>query len=141
MLDTISRSLHSYRVELYLPDNDCFGDTVPDIEEWVRDACRVLVALTGGATRMAPATGMWLNKELNILIEETTHVVYSYFDARDVEQTFRRVRTFLCEFGRQTGQQSVAVEFAGKMLFISDFEDRSPHRSRNEVSALPLLAS
>jgi hypothetical protein len=117
-----SSSLHAYRFTFYLPDRNCFGEPIADIELWVREAAYILTTITGGATRLAPAVGMWLNKTEGQLIEETTHIVYTIFDPQAFLNSAHLVRDFIQRFGRETMQQCVVVEFADKLHFVSAFE-------------------
>jgi hypothetical protein len=122
-----SSSLHAHRFTLYLPDRDCLGEPVADIEKWVMEATYILCAIAGGATRVAPASGMWLNKEEGKLIVETTHILYVIYEPVQFERDFFLIRDFICRFGRETAQQSIAVELGGKMHFITDFGSSSQH--------------
>jgi hypothetical protein len=126
-----STSIYAHRFTFYLPERNCFGETIADIELWVREAAYVLTTITGGATRLAPAVGMWFNKTEAQLIEETTHIVYTCFEPIEFLKNAHIVRDFIQRFARETMQDSVAVEFGGKMHFITDFE---PVRAKPQLT-------
>jgi len=89
----------------------------------VREGLYVLTTINGGATRLAPAKGMWFNKTEGLLIEESTHLIYSVIDPAEFSKSTHLVRNFIHSFGRETMQESVAVEFGSKMHFITNFEN------------------
>lgn len=118
-----SYSKFAYRFSIYLPEQNCFGEKIEDIEQWVREGLYVLSTISGGATRLAPAKGMWFNKTEGLLIEEVTHLIYSVIDPMEFSKSTHLVRDFIHSFGRETMQESVVVEFGGKMYFITNFEN------------------
>jgi hypothetical protein len=118
-----SYSIFAYRFSIYLPEQNCFGEKIDDIEQWVREGLYVLTTISGGATRLAPTQGMWFNKTEGLLIEEVTHLIYSVIDLAEFSKSTHLVRDFIHSFGRETMQESVAVEFGGKMHFITNFEN------------------
>jgi hypothetical protein len=117
-------SVYAHRFTIYLPERNCFGEVIVDIELWVREAAYILTSITGGATRLAPTSGMWFSKIEGKLIEETTHIVYAIYDPAEFLKDAHLVREFLHRFGRETMQETVVVEFGGKMHFISHFEEQ-----------------
>ena len=129
-----AHSTHTQRFTIYLSERNCFGEVIADIELWIREAAYILTTITGGATRLAPASGMWFNRTEGLLIEETTHIVYTIYDPMRFSQDAHLIRDFLHRFGHETMQESVAVEFGGRMHFITDFKER-PKRPRLEVVA------
>jgi len=125
---TRERSTPLRRFALYLPDQDCFGKELEDAERWIQEACYILTTITGGATRLPPAKGMWLNRTTGQIIQETTHVVFTYFDPQSFFKDLHLLHDFVARFGRETMQEAVMVELDNKLFFISDF-DEGPKRN------------
>lgn len=107
------------RLALYLPEKDRNGETVADIEAWITEACILLAKLNGGVTRLPPARGMWLDSENGGLIEETTHIVFSYISEGDFMQHLDVVRNFIERFRTIANQDAVAVEFDGQLHLVA----------------------
>jgi hypothetical protein len=78
---------------------------------WASAAGRLLAELFGGATKMPPAQGMWLNDKTNEIIVEEVILIHSY--ARNSHATdearIRQLANFLHRMGRETNQGEVAV--------------------------------
>ena len=110
--------------------NNRYGERVENIEDWVMEACLLLAKLNGGATRLSPAQGMWFNGTDDRLICETTHIVYSCVKAPTFFQNLGVIRSFIARFGRETEQDSVAVEFDGIIYFLSDDALAEPAHDR-----------
>jgi hypothetical protein len=113
-----SRRVPARRFIIYLPDNDRYGESIENIEEWVREACLLLAKVNGGATRLAPSQGLWFNENDNCLVSETTHIVFSCVNVPEFLPKFGLIRSFLARFARETDQDSVAVEFDGSIYFL-----------------------
>jgi len=127
-IDLGASSIFAHRFTLYLPGRNFLGENISNIEEWVKEAAYILTSITGGVTRLAPAECMWSNKEEGILIIEITHILYTYFEPVTFTRDKHLIHEFICRFGRETSQQSVAMELDAKMLFVTDFtspEERS----------------
>jgi hypothetical protein len=116
----------AHRLTIYLPDRNGSGSLIPDIEEWAREGLYLLTTICGGATRLAPARGMWFNNKNATLIEEITHIVFAYVDPATLQRQEHHVVDFLRRFGRETSQDAVAVEFDGKLCFIADYRTEIP---------------
>jgi hypothetical protein len=100
---------------IYLPDRDKENKPVPDIEEYVEAAMELLLDINTGVTRLPPSEGMFLNREKGIKTQEKTHLVYSFlFDPDAFQNRIGDIASFLRDFGRNTGQDSVMVELAGE---------------------------
>lgn len=95
-------SIDAHRFAIYIPERNRLAEPVQNIDYWVREAAYVLTTITGGATRMAQATGMWLSKDQSLLIEEPTHIVYTFFDPQEFLASIELVRDFIFRFGRET---------------------------------------
>ncbi|MBJ7533308.1 hypothetical protein JDN40_04195 [Rhodomicrobium vannielii ATCC 17100] len=128
-----SHRIPARRFIIYLPDNNRYGERIDNIEDWVREACLLLTRINGGATRLAPAQGLWLNEEDNRLITETTHIVFSCVTGTAFLQNLELIRAFIARFSRETSQESVAVEFDGSIYFISDDAIAGEERQRERV--------
>jgi hypothetical protein len=118
-----AHTIYNYRFAIYLPNKNCFSEELPDIEKWAEEALYVLMSAAGGATRLAPAQGMWLNKTEGKVIHEITHVVYAFVDPIAFKPELPLALDFIHRFGRETMQDSVAVEFGSRVHFISDFNN------------------
>ncbi len=105
---------------LYLPDRDHNGGQVEHIETWVTDACMLLVQIAGGATLLPPAQGYW-RTATGVTVRELTHIVFSYLTADAFLTHNRKIKAFLNNFAQATGQETIALEFDGKLYFHSDF--------------------
>ncbi|WP_156908766.1 hypothetical protein [Bradyrhizobium murdochi] len=64
-----------------------------------------------------------------MLIEETTHIVYTIIEPPAFAMDIQLVRDFIFRFVKEIKHQSVAVELLGKVYFISDFEPKPPKLS------------
>jgi hypothetical protein len=115
------------RFIMYLPDNNRFGRHIDDIEEWVREACFMLTTINGGATRLPPAQGMWLKEDDNQLIEETTHIVYSFVQIPAFLQNFGAIRSFIARFGRETGRTVSRLNSMAPCIFCPVTPSRNPN--------------
>jgi hypothetical protein len=127
-----STSLHRFAV--YLPDQDSLGKKIEEIEVWIREGCYVLATVTGGATRLPPASGMWLNRTTGQLIEETTHVICAFFNPPTFFRDIRLIEDFIRRFGQETLQESVMVELDNKLYFITEFSQSSPKEAYSVVA-------
>lgn len=114
-----SQKIAARRFIMYLPDKNRAGVHINTIEEWVSEACLMLTKINGGATRLAPAKGMWLNEHSGQLIQETTHIIFSCVRMPSFLKNFGTIRSFIARFGQETDQDSVAVEFEGAMYFLT----------------------
>jgi len=128
LIPHIAHGIPARRFVMYLPDNDRFGKRIHNIEEWVREACLILVQLNGGATRLPPAQGLWFNKTDKCLISETTHIVFSCVTGPAFFHHLQAIRAFIERFVRETNQDSVAVEFDGSIFFINRDAIEAPER-------------
>jgi hypothetical protein len=57
-------------------------------------AMELLSAVGGGATRMPPVQGAWLNRDTGVLIIEEVTLVYSFVEGDAWRQRFRRFVNF-----------------------------------------------
>lgn len=105
------------RFTLYLPERDREGKQVADIEFWVSEACFLLCLINGGCTRQARAEGMWFGEKGEV-IREPVHIIHSAIKPDAFFKQIAVIRAFIQRFGRETNQETIAVEFDGKMFFI-----------------------
>jgi hypothetical protein len=127
-------SIFNYRFAIYIPNKNRLDEELPDIEQWASEAFYVLFTAAGGATRLAPAQGMWFSKDEGKVIHEITHVVYAVVDPNTFPANLPLVLDFIHRFGRETMQDSVMVEYGSKLHFISDYhkaEEPPPLRIAN----------
>jgi hypothetical protein len=109
------------RVTIYVPSRDRNGQPV-DFEAWVKKAMSLLSKVGGGATRMPPAVGAWLNPETSELIVEDVTLVYSYVDGDILAARLRDIRAFLHGMGRALNQGEIIIEFNDTIYKIRDFD-------------------
>ena len=110
------------RLTLYLPDKDRNGNPVYRHEDWLNEACLLLVGICGGATKNPPSTGYWHNKASGKIITETTHTVASFVGEADLASNVSALLEFLARFATETNQDSIAIEYDGAMHFLSEFD-------------------
>ena len=117
------------RVTVYVPSRDRNGVPVA-FEPWVEEAMKLLSEIGGGATRMPPAQGAWLNPETSRLIVEEVTLIYSYVDGDALAGRLGDLRQFLHDMGRGLKQGEVIVEFNDTLYKIRKFDRRrGPHGS------------
>jgi len=109
------------RITIYVPSRDRDGASV-DFESWVVEALRLLSEIGGGATRLPPAQGAWLNPDTETLVIEDVTLVYSYVDGDALAARLSDVRQFLHGTGRALNQGEVVVEFNDTFYKIRDFD-------------------
>lgn len=107
---------------LYIPDKDKNGKQISDIDKWIKEAQEILTVIGGGATSYPPADGTWLNPENNKTVSEQTKLIYTYIVPDKFENNFKRLRTFLHRFGRETNQGEVVLEFDGIFYKIRNYD-------------------
>lgn len=111
---------------IYLPNKDRNNQPIIDIEDYVQAAMTLLMEINSGVTRLPAAHGMFLDTKTNVVSDEDTHLVYSFlvnpptFQARSEE-----IKRFLYDFGKNTNQASVLVEFSGEEPERDDGDGRS----------------
>ena len=108
----------STRLALYIPDKDCNGQPVENVERWIAEAQLMLTTLFGGCTTMT-AFGMWHDRVQGIFIEETTAIVSAYVNQQDVARNVGIIRDFIDSYLNGANQEAVAVEYDGRMHFVS----------------------
>ena len=111
------------RITIYIPSRDRDGAPV-EFEDWVMQAMQLLSQIGGGATRMPPAQGAWLNPETEALIIEDVTLVYSFVDGDALAQRLRDVRRFMHAMGRALNQGEVVIEFNDTFYKIRQFDRR-----------------
>jgi len=109
------------RITIYVPSRDRDGASV-DFESWVVEALRLLSEIGGGATRLPPAQGAWLNPDTETLVIEDVTLVYSYVDGDALAARLSDIRQFLHGMGRALNQGEVVVEFNDTFYKIRDFD-------------------
>ncbi|MBV8128095.1 MAG: hypothetical protein JO114_10620 [Planctomycetaceae bacterium] len=109
------------RITVYIPSRDRDGKPV-DFENWVVRALQLLSRVGGGATRMPPAQGAWLNPDTNAVIIEDVTLVYSYVDGDALAARLPEIRRFMHEMGRALNQGEVVVEVNESFYKIRDFD-------------------
>lgn len=116
-----SHHIKTDRLTIYLPDRDRHGFPVERIDDWLHQGAILLTKLIGGATIPAPAQGYWLNQETSRMVHEMTYTIFSFMAPKNFPESVEAIRIFISRFGRETNQQSVALEYRGHMYFIDDF--------------------
>lgn len=111
------------RVTIYIPSRDRDGKPV-EFEEWVIRAMNLLSQIGGGATRMPPVQGAWLNPETQALITEEVTLVYSYVDGDTFAARLPDVRALMHSMGRALNQGEVVIEFNDTLYKVQEFDRR-----------------
>ena len=109
------------RITIYVPSRDRDGNSV-EFESWVTRTLELLSEVGGGATRMPPAQGAWLNLDSKALIIEEVTLVYSYIDADALLARLPDLRRLLHEMGRALGQGEVVIEVNDRFYKIREFD-------------------
>ena len=109
------------RITIYVPSRDRDGNPV-DFESWVTRTLELLSQVGGGATRMPPAQGAWLNPDSKALIIEEVTLVYSYIDADALLARLPDLRRLLHEMGRALKQGEVVIEVNDRFYRIREFD-------------------
>lgn len=109
------------RITIYVPSRDRDGEKV-EFEAWVGRALELLSQLGGGATRMPPAQGAWLNPETDALIVEDVTLVYAYVDGDALAARLPDIRRLMHGMGRALKQGEVIVEVNDTLYKIRDFD-------------------
>ena len=109
------------RITIYVPSCDRDGDPV-EFESWVTRTLELLSQVGGGATRMPPAQGAWLNPDSKALIIEEVTLVYSYIDADALLARLPDLRRLLHEMGRALNQGEVVIEVDDRLYKIREFD-------------------
>ena len=109
------------RVTIYVPSRDRDGTPV-EFESWVVRAMEVLSQVGGGATRMPPAQGAWLNPATEALVIEDVTLVYSYVDGDAFAARSADIRQLLHGMGRALNQGEVVIEVNNTFYKIREFD-------------------
>lgn len=111
-------AIPAQRFTIYLPGSDRNSQAVSDIERWIEEVLFLLTDINGGATRLAPAMGIYRTRGGEI-VRETTHIVYSNIDPGRFAMNQGAIRDFIQRFVQGTDQESVLVEFDGALHSIT----------------------
>ena len=109
------------RITIYVPSRDRYGNAV-EFESWVTGTLELLSQVGGGATRMPPAQGAWLNPDSKALIIEEVTLVYSYIDADELLERLPDLRRLLHGMGRALNQGEVVIEVNDRFYKIREFD-------------------
>jgi len=120
------------QLTLYIPNKDKNGKTIKGIQEWVKEAKKLLTIIGGGSTTLPPADGTWLDPDKNIknidelkdtdIVWEKTTLVCTYINPDEFEGNLNILRKFLHKFGKQTNQGEVVFEFDGRFFRIREYD-------------------
>jgi hypothetical protein len=109
------------RITIYVPSRDRDGNPV-EFESWVTRMLELLSQVGGGATRMPPAQGAWLNPDTHLLVIENVTLVYSYVDGDALAARLPALRGLLHQMGRALNQGEVVIEVNERFYKIRDFD-------------------
>ena len=109
---------------LYIPNKDKNGKQIRNLDQWIKEAQKILTNIGNGTTSLPPADGTWLNPDNNEIIWEKTKIIYAYIDPDKFEENMGMIREFLHRFGRETNQGEVVFEFDGKFYRIRKYDVR-----------------
>ena len=113
---------HGERFAIYVPSADR-NETSIDQRKWVEEALRLLSKIGGGATAMPPVDGAWLDPVTGRLIREQPIVVYSSVIPERFIEYGTELVSFVKRMGRETNQGAVAIEFDGRMYYVTDYSE------------------
>lgn len=109
------------KLTIYLPDKDRNQRPIRNIEDYIEGSMRLLVEMNRGVTRLPIASGIWRNDE-DEDIEENTTIIYSYItDPETFLNKIPKLKSLLYNFGEETNQGEVFVEFSGEAVDGSTF--------------------
>lgn len=121
------------QLTLYIPNKDKIGNEIENLQDWIKEARKLLTIIGGGATALPPADGSWLSPENKIedvtdlkdedVIWEKTTIIYTFIKADSFVNNLKPLREYLHRFGRETNQGEVVFEFDGKFYRISNFDE------------------
>ena len=109
------------RVTIYIPSCHQNGEPV-DFEVWVERALEFLSRVGGGANRMPPAKGAWLNPLSGAMITEDVALVYSFVDGDALTARIGDLRKFMHAMGGALDQGEVAIEANQNFYKICAFD-------------------
>ncbi|NBK77321.1 hypothetical protein D5272_01630 [bacterium D16-76] len=110
-----NRIILSSKVTVYVPATTAVNQAVDNTVQ-VKKVASALSGWFGGATS-TPALGYWLSPVSGLVAEKTT-VVFAYTSEADLE-THCEELVDLCEALKvEMGQEAVALEINGEMIFI-----------------------
>jgi hypothetical protein len=105
------------RITIYVPSRDRDGKPV-EFESWVTRMLELLSQVGGGATRMPPAQGAWLNPDTQLLVIEDVTLV----DGDALAARLPAFRGLLHQMGRELNQGEVVIEVNDRFYKIRDFD-------------------
>ena len=92
---------------------------IEDWSGWVLKAMKVLGDINGGVTADAASEGYWIDtNRQNEEVWEQTVIVYSYIDKKGFYSRLPEISEFIREFGTQTNQGAVFLEFDGTAMEV-----------------------
>jgi hypothetical protein len=105
------------KITIYLPNKDREGNLIPDIEDWISAGMQILADINLGVTRLPWAKGIWRSEDGADDVSEDTTLLYSYLRRPETfVGRFNEIKSFLDEFGRETRQGELMVEFFGEKI-------------------------
>lgn len=103
------------RVTIYIPDRDMTGAKI-DSDHWKASVCRLFAHMTGGATVIPNAQGVWL--EGDMLIAENVSIVFCLIPVDTLACNISRIMNLVRAFKMEANQAAVALEIDSKMYLI-----------------------
>lgn len=107
------------RLSIYLPTKDRHGVPIADHKNWVGEAMMLLTTFFGGATHLKGNEGHYFHADRGVFVKEEVSIVYAYADIERVYHHRDPLKAFIEDFAVNTNQDSVAVEYAGVVHFVS----------------------
>lgn len=106
-----------HRVAVYVPSTTNVNVRLDERTalEWENSALTLLSTLFGGATAM-PVRGGWVTNEGTLVTENVT-IVYAFVNDLTTDSLLK-VREFVLRMKVALGQEAVAVEIDGQLLFV-----------------------
>jgi len=115
------------RISVYIPNKgrekaeaDSPQIEIEDWRGWVTKFYRLLGEINNGATTLPASSGFYITEQ-KARVDEKTIVVYSYVEKRTkfLEEIWQ-LKKLLYQFGRETRQEKVFLEFDGSAIAIRE---------------------
>ncbi len=112
------------QVTLFVPSVDRHEESI-DQAYWTDQALATFGKLFRGATAFPPGRGVWRDDQRGgVLVYDDTQMVTSYVTGEILgdHEVLKRLRTFLCQMGREADQGEVGIVIGGTYFGIIDYD-------------------
>lgn len=105
----------SHKFSIYVPSTmDTNKET--DNQKQVKETLSFLSSLFGGATN-TDGFGAWISEAAGLVTEKVS-ICYAYCSLIDKYKHIKKVKEFARNLKNEMGQEAVALEIDGKLLFV-----------------------